>query len=236
MSYILFFTTREWSFFNSAAVFSFWQEITYYVSRRILRLWERINSLIVLGVIFLTLRSDVLYTSCPSVQRCSPRTRRFNGDVVYTSANSEIATLSPMWAPRVSHGPILFSFFADTPTNNWYNMVSAKITSIITVDTTSVQLERIGNRNVASNRSSLIDLLNHIIFPRNQTIFIGLIYIVLIRYYACLARGTVSAFSHRWANTTVIKTTCCVNWASFISHLISCHPLKSEDSVSTVTP
>ena len=63
------------------------------------RLWEWIDGLVVLWVIFLIRGSDVPLLISPGVKRRCPLAVALDGEIVHTSADTEEALLSPVSAP-----------------------------------------------------------------------------------------------------------------------------------------
>jgi hypothetical protein len=95
-----FLTMSELSLSNSASSISKWL-----LFARVLRLREGVDSLVVVGIILLFLRSSV--HDSPVVYWDSPVTVRLNVKVVDTSNNSEEALLTPVGSPRVTDSPEL---------------------------------------------------------------------------------------------------------------------------------
>lgn len=89
----------EGSFGNTAALNLIEEGAILVVASFELRLRERVNGLIVVGVVLLLFSCDVLHTLSPGIFRDSPVTILLDADVVNTTDNSEEAVLSPVGAP-----------------------------------------------------------------------------------------------------------------------------------------
>ena len=109
-----------------------------------------------------------------------------------------------------------------------------KITSIITVDTTSVVIKTLWDGNTASNRSSLVYLLHHVLLPGNHVVLVNSIDAVLVRDEASLTRVAVTAHLHWIASLAIVKATSHVDRASLVSDLVVGHPLEGSNVISTV--
>ena len=90
------FSVSESSFLDTAAILLF-QEIS--LSGCVLRLRESVNSLIVIGIVFLCFSCDVFNALSPGVLRHTKVTITFNIDVVDASDNLKEAIHSPVGAP-----------------------------------------------------------------------------------------------------------------------------------------
>ena len=106
----------------------------------------------------------MLGTFTPSIERSGPRASTFDGDIVYTSANSKETAFTPVSAPRITDGPVLLSILGNTETNYRYVLNNVEITSIITVNATGVFFKGHRNCDSTSDGSSLVNFLNHVFF------------------------------------------------------------------------
>ena len=138
-----------------------------------------------------------------------------------------------MGTPRVSDEPVLVTIL-DTISDNGDIVDNFSVTSLITEDTTGVVLESIWDGDTASKGTSLIDLLHHIFFTSNFTVFINTVGVIIGWDVASLTRVAVTAHGHGGANLTVVVTTSHVGGAGLISDVVLVDPLESVEGKSTV--
>jgi len=113
-------------------------------------------------------------------------------------------------------------------------MSSMSSSSVITINSTGVVIKRLWNSNTASNWTSLVDLLHHIILATDQIILIYTIDAVLIGDKASLSWVAVTALLHSTACLTIVKTTSHVYGACLIGDLVVGHVLKGVQVPSTM--
>jgi len=108
------------------------------------------------------------------------------------------------------------------------------ISRIVTVDAAGVVIERLGDSYTASNGSTLVDLLHHVVLSIDKVIFVDAVHSVLIRDEAGLTRVAVAAHVHSAANLTIVMTSGSVDGASLICNLVLSHPLEGVQVPATV--
>jgi hypothetical protein len=128
--------------------------------------------------------------------------------------------------PRVTDEPVFLAIFYSIAYH--FDIVDGvNVTSSITVDSSFVFFERIGNCNFTSDRSSLDDLLFHWLFSFNSTEFVNSINLIFRRDEASLVRVAISAHFHRGARLSIVMTTSLVDRASSVSDFVFAHPFES---------
>ena len=127
-----------------------------------LGLRELVNSGIIVWVVLLSLGGLMPNLISPRILWCGESTVALNVDVVDTTADTEEALLTPVSAPRVAHKPILLAvFLAVTYDRDIVN--DFHITGVITIDTAGVVIKSLRHGNTASDRTTLVDLLHHVL-------------------------------------------------------------------------
>ena len=114
-------------------------------------------------------------------------------------------------------------------------MSGVNVARVITIDTTSVVIERLWHCNTASNWTSLIDFLHHVVLTVDKVVFIDTVDAVLVRNKASFSWVAVTAYLHCTALLAIVVATRPVNRASLISDLVVSHPLEGIQMPSTVT-
>lgn len=142
--------------------------------------------------------------------------------------------LTPLGTPGVTHIPELLAILALTPSNNGDFVSGVHITRVVTVDAASVIIKRLWHSNTASNRAALVDFLHHVVFPRDEVVFINAEHSVLIWNEAGLTGVAVAAHVHRAANLSVVVASSSVNRASLIGDFILRHPFEGMHVEATV--
>ena len=197
-------------------------------------LWEIVNSFIVIWIILLFLSCYMLDTFGPGIKRSTPVATWFNGNIIYSSNNSEKSVFSPMRSPWISDIPKLNSIFF-TPADNSYLMHCVKITCSVVINSSNIVIKRLWDCDWASERTSLVQLIHHSFFTMNMTILINTVNIVFRRDIASLTWFAVAAESHRTATNSVIMASCLVNRTSFISDIVFMDPLVGVICITSMT-
>jgi hypothetical protein len=169
----------------------------------------------------------------PGINWSGPSAVTFNSNVVDSSDNSEESLFTPVSSPRVSYGPELDSVF-NSKSNDRDFVYEADISSSVFINTASVVLKGLRYCNSASNRSSLIDFLDHVFFSGNFTEFFDSINVIGVWYEAWIVRVAVLANSDVRALNSIVMSSGSVDGASLISHFISVHVGECGNSISTV--
>ena len=141
-----------------------------------------------------------------------------------------------MGSPRVTNIPELLAVFSFTPSDDGDLVGGVQRTSIVTVDTTRIVIERLWNGNTASDRASLVDLLHHVLLTVDQVELVNLEDSVLVGNEASLTRVAVAALHHCAAHLTVVQATGHVDRACLIGDLIVCHVIEGVIVPATVAP
>lgn len=131
-----------------------------------------------------------------------------------------------MGSPWVSYSPV-FNTILNTISNNRDIVNNVLITGLILIDTTSVFFETIWDSNTTSDWTSLVNFLHHSLFSRNLTVLFSVVSKIFVWNKTWLIWHTVHAYCHSWAFHTIIMASSSIDWAGFISNLISWHPLES---------
>lgn len=85
-------------------------------------------------------------------------------------------------------------------------MHNLHVTSSVTEDASSVVLKSLGHCDTASNRTSLVDFLEHVRLTSDSTEFIDSVHKVLVGDDAGLTWAAVTALVHSRAHLTVVQT------------------------------
>jgi len=109
------------------------------------------------------------------------------------------------------------------------------IASVVAVNTTCVVIKALRNGYAASNGSSLVDLLHHVVLAADQSVLIDSVDAVLVRDEAGLSRVAITAYLHWIASLAVVQTTSLVDRAGFICDLIVSHPFEGIQMPAAVT-
>lgn len=108
---------------------------------------------------------------CPCILWGGPSAIRLDVDVVGASTDAEESIFTPVSAPRVTDKPVLLASLLSIADNG--DVVhNLQITGSVTEDTTSVVLKSLGHGNTASNRTSLVDFLDHVLLTSYSTEFV----------------------------------------------------------------
>lgn len=231
-----FLTSDKFRLANAAALPA-WKELLWLeVTSLWVKLWLRewIHSCVIVRIVLLLFCSLMPDLLGPSISGSSPGAARLNRDVIDTLANAEESLLTPLGTPGVTHIPELLAILCFSPTNNGDFVSGVQITRVVTVDATSIIIERLWHSNTTSNGTALVDFLHHIVFPRDEVVFINTVHSVLIWNEASLPRVAVAAHVHRAANLTVVVTSSSVDRACLIGDFILRHPFKSMHVEATV--
>ena len=113
-------------------------------------------------------------------------------------------------------------------------MNDIQIASVVTVNSTSVFLERLGHSDVTSNRSSLVDFLLHVLFANNSAELFDSIDHVLVWDEAGLTWIAVATHVHGRADLTIVVALSTIDGASLVSDLVIGHPLKRVIRISSM--
>jgi hypothetical protein len=113
-------------------------------------------------------------------------------------------------------------------------VISGDCTSSITKDTTRVCVKRLAV-NSASNRTTLVDFLHHLLFACHKPIFIYFVDPVLWRHNASLTWAAISAELHSRAFLAISVTSCLVNRASLIGNFVLLNPPESGKRIAAIT-
>jgi hypothetical protein len=194
---------------------------------------EGVDSSVVVRVVLLLISGGVPLSLGPGVLGSGPSAIGLDSDVVGASADTEETFLTPVGTPRVSYEPVRLSiFFAIT--NNGDIVDNVGVTSLVAENAASVVLKSLRNGNTASNRSSLVDFLHHVLLTGDVTELINSVDEILVGDEACLTWVAVTADVHGGANLSVVETTSAVDGASLISDFVLGHPLEGVVSLTTV--
>ena len=159
-------------------------------------LGEGIDSLVVLGIVLLLISGLVPHLVGPGVDWGGPGAVGLDGDVVDATAHAEEAFFSPGGAPGVTDVPELLAVFIDAPADDGDQVDELLIASIITVDTTSVLFEGLWHGNVASDGTTLVNLLHHLLLSVVVAELVNLEDAILVWHIASLTWSAVSALAH----------------------------------------
>jgi hypothetical protein len=228
----LLFSAFKDGFFNTAA--TCWRS---FVLRDIIAsiggLREGINGCIVQWIVVLSLGGLVPNFLGPGILRGGPSAIRLDVDIVGASADSEESLLTPVSSPRVSDKPVLLAGLLSVA-DNWDVMHNLHVTGSVTEDASSVVLKSLGHCDTASNRTSLVDFLEHVRLTSDSTEFIDSVHKVLVGDDAGLTWAAVTALVHSRAHLTVVQTAGSVDWAGLIGDLVVSHPFKCVISFTTI--
>jgi hypothetical protein len=138
-----------------------------------------------------------------------------------------------MGTPRVSDEPVLVAIL-DTISDNGDIVDNFKVTRVITEDATIVVLESIWDGDTASKGTSLVNLLHHIFFTSDLTVFINTVGVIVVWNEASLTGVAITAIAHGRASLTVVVTTGHVGRAGLISDVVLVDPFESIEGESTM--
>ena len=108
------------------------------------------------------------------------------------------------------------------------------VAAIITVDTAGVVVEGLRYSNTTGKRTSLVELLLHVVLTSDSTEFINSVDHVLIGDKAGLTGVAVAADIHGGADFAVIVATGTVDRASLVGDLVLRHPFKGVQGIATM--
>ena len=229
-------TTWDDGSLNTAATVG-WELVDGGVITRVGGLRELVDSGIVEWVILLSIGGLMPGSLGPGVLGGSPGAVSLDGDVVGASADAEETILTPVGAPGVSDQPVWLAILL-TVTNDGDVMDDFNITSVITVDATGVVLEGVWDGNTASDGSSLVDFLHHVLLAGDLAEFVDTVDQVLVGDEASLTWVTVTANVHgrAWLGnlSLLLVTESTVDGASLIGDFVVGHPLESVVGLTTV--
>jgi hypothetical protein len=109
------------------------------------------------------------------------------------------------------------------------------VASGIFVDAASVFLQGLRHCNTAGNRSSLVDLLEHVSLANGITELVNLVLVISVRDEAVLMWAAVSALEDGRATDAVVKASGSVDSTCLISDSVVLHVLKGICVPATVT-
>jgi hypothetical protein len=170
----------------------------------------------------------------PSVSWNSPRTISFNVEVVDSSDESKGSSFSPVGPPRIPDDPILSPVFF-SPTSDTNIVIKFNSSSLINEDARSIVSKVVSNCDSASDWSSLVDLIHHISFSLQSTIFLDSIDLGSLLGPAASVRHAVLALDHSRAAYSVIVSVSLIWRASFISDVVVVDPFISVLGVTSIT-
>ena len=113
-------------------------------------------------------------------------------------------------------------------------MIFLNSASSVNKDATSVVSKGFSNGNCTSNRSSLIDLVNHILLSCNQSEFFNSVDLCSFLSPASSVGKTVSALNISTASNSVIMAKSLIGGAGLISDIIMVDPFISVFSVTSI--
>jgi hypothetical protein len=113
-------------------------------------------------------------------------------------------------------------------------MDNVGVSSQIVEDAAGIVLKSRRYSNTTSNRPSLIDLLDHVLFTRELTIFLDAVSIILIRYKAGFVRVAVFANVNGRAFFAIVMTSGSVDRTSLISNVLLVDEFESIECGTTV--
>ncbi len=171
---------------------------------------------------------------CPGISGYSPRAISFNVKVIDSSNNSECSSFTPVRSPWVTNNPIFSSIFL-TPSSNTNVMVKFHSSSFINKNTWSIVSELLSNSNCTSNRSTLIDFINHCLFSFNLSELRNSIDFSTGLSKTSTIWHTVFTFNHSTATNSVVMSISLIRWASLISNIVVMNPLIGILSISSTT-
>jgi hypothetical protein len=210
-----------------------WGVLDWCIDTVVSGLRELVDSLVIASVVLLSVSGGVPLSLGPGIFGSGPSAIGLDSDVVGASADTEETFLTPVGTPRVSYEPVRLSiFFAIT--NNGDIVDNVGVTSLVAENAASVVLKSLRNGNTASNRSSLVDFLHHVLLTGDVTELINSVDEILVGDEASLTWVAVTADVHGGANLSVVETTSAVDGASLISDFVLGHPLEGVVSLTTV--
>ena len=215
-------TVLKDSLLNAAATNRHFICFTHVDFGAVLRLRHGIYSGVVVGIILFILSGLMPDWLRPCILWRGPGTVTLNIDVVSATADAEESIFTPVSAPRVTDKPIVIAILY-TVANNRDIVNDFHIASIVAVDATSVVIESLGHRNTASDGTTLVNLLLHVLFTFKRGVFIDAIDVVLVGNEASLTRIAIAALDHGRTDLTIIMATSEVVRASLIGDLIVVH-------------
>jgi len=115
-------------------------------------------------------------------------------------------------------------------------MNNIHVTSVVTVDATSVIIESLWHSDVASNGSSLVDLLHHVLLTLDVAKLINSICHVFVRDETGLTWVAVTANVHGRADLTNVIALGTIDGARLISDLVIGHPFERVISIASMAP
>ena len=158
-----------------------------------------VDGLIVSGVVPLVIGGLMPLFSSPGVLHGGPGAVALNSDVVGASADAEETILTPVGAPRVTDQPVWAAVLL-TVADDGDVVDDVQVTGVITVDTTSVVVKGLRHGNTASNGTSLVDLLLHVLLANDLAELFDIVGHVLVGDEASLTWVTVTADVHGGAS------------------------------------
>ena len=225
-------TTFEDGFLDTASTGG-WCVVDGSINTVVSRLREGIDSGVVQWVVLLGLGGLMPDSLGPGVLGSGPGAVALNGDVVGASADAEETILTPVGAPGVPDQPVWAAILL-TVTDDGDVVDNVQVAGSVAVNSTSVVIKGLGHSDTASDGTSLVDLLHHVLFAIDMTEFINAIDHVLVWHEAGLTWVAVAANVHGRADLAVVQTLSAVDGASLIGDFVISHVFEGVVSLTTV--
>lgn len=169
----------------------------------------------------------------PSVSGGSPRASGLNTKVVLSSDQPEVTLFTPVASPRVSDDPVLDSVLL-SPSHNRNVVVEVLSAGLVLEDTAGVVDEFLGDGDGASDRASLVDLVDHVLFSHDISVFVDSVDLGAFLSPTSLAGEAVLALDFSSATNTIVMTVSLVGGAGFIGDVVVVDPFVSGPSITAV--
>lgn len=179
---------------------------------------------------WLGLVPDVL---SPSVGGSCPWASALNTEVILSSDQSEVSSLSPVASPGVSDNPI-FSSILFTPTSDWDIVVKFLPSGFIVEDTSGIVDKFSSYRDGTGDGSSLEDFVHHVLLSSNVSEFINAVDFRSLLSPASFLWETVLAFDHCWTSDTIVMSICLVRWTCLVGNVVAMDPFVSSSGITSV--
>jgi len=229
-------TTWDISSCNTACTFNGFLVVGG-ITSLVFRLREIIDGEIIQWVVLFIVSGLMPDSVRPGVLGSGPVASLLNTNVVHTLADAEETFLTPVGSPRVPYQPVFVAIFF-TVANDGNNVDRFGDASVVAVNASSVVVKGLGHSDIASNGTSLVDLLHHVLLTRDIAEFVNTVDHVLVGHEASLTRVAVAANVHGRAflcdGLVLFVSESAVDRAGLIGDLVVGHPLEGVVGVATM--
>lgn len=169
----------------------------------------------------------------PGVFGDDPVAASFDTDGVVSSGDTEEAILTPERTPGVSDQPVLSTILVGSEADDGDDVIEVPCLSSDINETGLVVFDP-GGVNHASNRTSVVDLVQHLVFTIDVAVFFGFVDRVALGNVAVTLLVTDAALESVIAGSTVFPTLGLVVGARLVSDTVLVHVLEGTGSTTTV--